>query len=79
LSTQGIDSDIHILKICGCPNDGKEELWTPLDLSEDDRFKFDTAYVLESSWCTTHGDEYCESILSLDDNYFMKFMRHLCR
>ncbi len=39
-----------------------------MDLSEDDRFDFDTAHVLESLWCKIHGNEYCEIILELDED-----------
>jgi len=60
--------DEHALLTCGCPEGEKLDLWTPLDLSEDDRFDFDTAYVLESSWCKIHGNEYCEIISSLDED-----------
>ena len=56
---------------CGC-KDGeytgeKKHLWEEVDLSDDDRFDFDTAYLLESRWCENHGEEYCEEMLNLDD------------
>jgi len=60
--------DEHALLTCGCPGGEKVDLWTPLDLCEYDRFDFDTAYVLEHSWCKTHGKEYCEIILRLDED-----------
>jgi class 3 adenylate cyclase len=58
--------DEHALKTCGCPNNQKVDLWTEMDLTEDKRFDFDKAYSLKSSWCSKHGNEYCEAILSLD-------------
>ena len=62
--------DEHALLTCGCghPEGEKVDLWTPMDLSEDDRFDFDTAHVLESLWCKIHGNEYCEIILELDED-----------
>lgn len=58
--------DEHALRTCGCPDGQKRDLWSSVDLSEDDRFDFDSAYVLKSAWCSTHGKEYCEAILQLD-------------
>lgn len=61
-------TDEHTLKSCGCPKGVKKELWKEVPLSEDDRFDFDTAYLLESCWCSTHGKEYCGIILGLDED-----------
>lgn len=56
-------------KSCGCGNaDGaKQDLWKELDLSNDQKFDFDVAYLLVSNWCPAHGNEYCEKILALDN------------
>lgn len=63
--------DEHTLKTCGCEGGKytgvKADLWTKRDLSDDDRFDFDTAYLLNSRWCERHGKEFCETILGLDD------------
>ncbi len=53
---------------CGCPSGEKKPLWSEVDLTDDNRFDFDKAYLLKSNWCTKHGKEYCESILRLDSN-----------
>jgi class 3 adenylate cyclase len=47
---------------CGEP----KPLWTEVDLSEDDRFSFDTGYVLGSFWCKTHGASYLNEIITYD-------------
>ncbi|HMN14195.1 MAG TPA: hypothetical protein PKD55_17915 [Bellilinea sp.] len=60
--------DELVLKSCGCPSGDKGELWTAMDVSDDERFDFDIAYRLSSNWCSTHGKEYCDSILRLDKN-----------
>ncbi len=59
-----------VVKTCGCV-DGidkgeKSELWSALDVSEDNNFDFNTAYKLKSNWCENHGKEWCENILGLD-------------
>lgn len=57
-----------VIKSCGCPSGEKHDLWTAIDVAEDARFDFDIAYRLGEHWCRIHGAEFCESILSLDDN-----------
>jgi len=59
--------DQHALYSCGCPTGNKSYLWSAKDLSSDERFDFDTSYSLKSNWCGTHGREYCEAILTLDN------------
>jgi class 3 adenylate cyclase len=54
------------LRSCGCPIGEKVDLWTKVDVSEDERFDFKTAYSLKSNWCPTHGREFCESLLRAD-------------
>ncbi len=57
-----------VLKSCGCGSDGKKiDLWNEIDLSEEDKFDFDKAYLLKTRWCSIHGKEYCEKIIELDD------------
>ncbi len=58
--------DGHALKTCGCPDGNHVNLWSKKDLSNDNRFDFNLAYRLGSIWCKTHGNEYCEALLSLD-------------
>ncbi|WP_251976696.1 adenylate/guanylate cyclase domain-containing protein [Salinicola avicenniae] len=41
-------------------------LWNEVDVSLDERFKFRTAHVLNSSWCKTHGAEYMQAIVDAD-------------
>ena len=55
-----------VLKSCGCPNEEKVDLWNKVDLSGDEKFDFDEAYLLKSRWCSEHGKQYCEDILKLD-------------
>jgi class 3 adenylate cyclase len=62
---KNVKSDL-VLKSCGCPDGTKVDLWAERDVSEDDRFDFDTAYSLLSCWCDKHGKNYCEDILNLD-------------
>lgn len=51
---------------CGSPDGSKKLLWSPVDLGGDDRFDFDTAYVLKSDWCGTHGKEYLRDVVAYD-------------
>lgn len=59
-------TDEHAIRSCGCPNGRQELLWTEVDLSDDDMFDFDKAFMLESYWCKNHGTEFCEYLLELD-------------
>ncbi len=58
--------DEHAVYSCGCPSGVKSPLWEEKDLTDDDRFDFNTSYSLKSCWCKKHGREYCEAILALD-------------
>lgn len=57
----------YALKSCGCPNDEVVDLWSEKDVSDDDRFDFDTAYSLGSIWCRRHGQEFCTELLKGDE------------
>lgn len=54
---------------CGCGGQpgSKTLLWSAEDLEGDDRFDFDTAYVLKSDWCNTHGKEYLRDVVKYDE------------
>jgi hypothetical protein len=52
---------------CGSGNGQKSSLWTKTDISDDERFDFDSAYVLTSNWCRTHGREYFRDVVRYDD------------
>ena len=54
---------------CGCPDDQKVDLWTPVDVKDDPKYDFETAYCLKSHWCEIHGEEYCNAILALDTTH----------
>lgn len=60
--------DEHALESCGCPDGEKKDLWNDVDVADDTRFDFDTAYCLSSAWCSIHGKEYCETLLGLDED-----------
>lgn len=55
---------------CGCnagqTQQSKTLLWSPVDLTGDSKFDFTIAYRLTSQWCSIHGGEFCEKLLSLD-------------
>jgi class 3 adenylate cyclase len=60
----------NALKTCGCVG-GKytaerTELWGEESVEDDQRFDFDTAYVLKSDWCERHGKAFCKSIVKYD-------------
>jgi class 3 adenylate cyclase len=57
----------RVRRSCGCPDGAKADLWSKIDVSADGRFDFDRAYVLTSCWCGTHGKEFCEAVLALDE------------
>jgi class 3 adenylate cyclase len=56
----------RVRKTCGCPNNQKVDLWAPVDVKDDPKFDFETAYRLKSCWCEEHGEEYCNAIMVLD-------------
>lgn len=56
-----------VLESCGCPDGYTESLWKEVDLSQDDKFDFNSAYSCESYWCAKHGKQYFDSILKLDN------------
>ena len=65
-----------VMRGCGCQNGvytgKKTDLWAPLDLNilgfkNSRNFDFDFAHVLKSGWCPTHGQEFCEGTLGLDE------------
>ena len=58
--------DVHVLKTCGCPSGEKIDVWEEVDLTNYNYFDFNKAFKLTSSWCSTHGAEYCEAIINLD-------------
>jgi class 3 adenylate cyclase len=60
-------TDDLVRKSCGCPTGEKNDLWTEKSLTGDEKFDFDKTYSLTSNWCATHGKEYCENILALDE------------
>lgn len=53
------------LNSCTCGGE-PQLLWKEHDLTEDERFSFRTAHILESSWCKEHGAEYLDEILLSD-------------
>lgn len=55
---------------CDCSIEQGEErgkLWSEYSVADDPKFNFDMAYRLGSQWCSIHGQEWCERIMSLDD------------
>lgn len=54
-----------IIYSCACS--GMIKLWQEVDVSGNEKFAFDTAHVLKSVWCKTHGSEYIESLLKDDE------------
>jgi class 3 adenylate cyclase len=58
--------DDLVLKSCGCPNNEVVDLWKEYDLSDNELFDFDKAYLLESNWCKEHGADFCTRIIELD-------------
>lgn len=56
----------RVRKSCGCPGKQKKELWSQVDVKDDPKFDFDTMYRLKTTWCETHGEEYCNAIMALD-------------
>jgi len=53
---------------CGCgPQEGEPEvLWEETDVSGDDKFDFEKAFLLRSQWCSVHGKEYCKALLDTE-------------
>lgn len=58
------------LNSCGCrdgmTNQGARPLWTKEDVSQDQRFDFDSAYILQSDWCDRHGHQFLKDIVAYD-------------
>lgn len=61
---KNIKSD-KALNSCTCGGEPKL-LWSEYDVSKDERFSFNCAHILESSWCKKHGAEYLDEILLAD-------------
>lgn len=60
----------HGLNSCGCGSDNflyPNDLWDEYDVSDDDRFDFDTAFSLTSNWCSIHGREFCQKLMDADN------------
>ncbi len=55
------------LALYSCDCNGISLLWNEIDVSLKTMFDFDSAYCLESNWCKTHGKEYFEAMLELDE------------
>ncbi|MCX6155252.1 MAG: hypothetical protein NT007_13945 [Candidatus Kapabacteria bacterium] len=51
---------------CDCSNETM--LWEEVDLSYNNKFKFNKAWKLNSKWCRIHGSYFCNSIINLDEN-----------
>ncbi len=60
-----------VMKSCGCSSGGesseKQNLWLEEDITEDENFDFDKAFVLQSIWCVKHGKEWCKNIINSDN------------
>jgi class 3 adenylate cyclase len=56
--------DQRALLSCGCPNGAKTALWETRSVAGVAHFDFETAYVLKSKWCATHGAEFCAALLN---------------
>ncbi|WP_415906263.1 hypothetical protein ACMXYX_15855 [Neptuniibacter sp. QD72_48] len=56
---------------CGCDagifTGQRTPLWTKIDLEDEDKFDFDTGYLLGSSWCSKHGTDTLTEILLADE------------
>jgi hypothetical protein len=46
---------------CGCPDGTPSDLWSDIEVEK--LGKHSTCSLLKSSWCQTHGDEFCQAIL----------------
>lgn len=53
---------------CGCGAEGGQSgsLWEEMEVSEDDKFDFEKAFLLKSQWCPSHGREYCKKLLETE-------------
>lgn len=78
LASLSDDDEIHVSEryfkklksakiIYSCECSELTPLWEELDLSEDDRFSFDKAHVLQSTWCKKHGADYIADIIADDE------------
>lgn len=60
----------NALMTCGCVGGQyvgqRNVLWSEMSVEDDDRFDFDTAFVLKSDWCERHGKAFCKSIVKYD-------------
>ena len=59
---------------CGCQIDSnrkctKDEivnLWEKCSIEKDNKFDFNSYYIMKSIWCPQHGNEYCSHLLKID-------------
>ncbi len=65
-----IKNEELVTKSCWCKDGEKsnetDDLWTEIDVSDDNKYDFNKAYLLESEWCSNHGEKWCKDILNLD-------------
>lgn len=65
------DNDL-VKRSCGCVEGvGQTQdcvpLWEEKEKPENSSFDFEKIYCLRQSWCATHGKEWCEQIIALDE------------
>ncbi|MCC6128612.1 MAG: adenylate/guanylate cyclase domain-containing protein [Acidobacteria bacterium] len=58
--------DEKVLRSCGCPSGQPLDLWERIDVKQDARFDFESAWLLKTRWCDRHGAEFCSQIIGLD-------------
>lgn len=61
----------YVQKTCGCVIGGHDQdavvdIWKVVDVSQENLFDFNTAYIMHNHWCVTHGKEWANGILALD-------------
>ncbi len=68
---RNLSNDSHVQESCGCIIGSvgihkPEGIWSSVNLVHETVFDFDTAYSMNNSWCSIHGEEWAEAILALD-------------
>ncbi len=59
---QWLESNEYVVYSCGCPSGTPKYLWSDARVESLPEAEGSQCKRLKSSWCTTHGDEFCQAI-----------------
>lgn len=63
----GLQNNDFVMYTCGCSGGAPGQivdLWKPFHIEKITDDRYNQGFLLESSWCPKHGDEFCEKIMA---------------